>query len=59
MPVILPREKERVWLAPERGIQPLQAILNPYPAEQMQMYEISSRVNRTTEDVPELIKPLH
>jgi putative SOS response-associated peptidase YedK len=36
----------------------LLSLLTPYPAEQMKMYEISSRVNRVIEDVPELIKPI-
>ena len=33
-------------------------MLTLYPADRMTMYEISPRVNRTTEDVPEIIKPV-
>jgi hypothetical protein len=32
------------------------SLLAPYPAGEMRMYEISPRVNRATEDTPELIK---
>ena len=57
MPVLLQREDERVWL--EENTQPERAlsVLRPYPAKLMQMYEVSPRVNRATEDQPDLIEP--
>jgi putative SOS response-associated peptidase YedK len=57
MPVLLQREDERVWL--EQGTKPEKAlaVLRPYPAELMQLYEVSPRVNRATEDQPGLIAP--
>ena len=58
MPVILPKEKEKVWLESDMMADALISLLKPYPAEQMKMYEISMRVNRTAEGVPEIIKPV-
>jgi len=58
MPVILRKDTERYWIdsaLPEEKVLPL---LESYPATLLQMYEISPRVNRTTEDAPELIKPV-
>jgi len=58
MPVILPKEQEKVWLETEMMTEKLWPLLNPYPADQMKMYEISARVNRASEDVPEIIQPV-
>jgi len=58
MPVILPRAKEKEWLEADMMVDKLLSLLNPYPADHMKMYEISTRVNRTAEDVPEIIKPV-
>ena len=58
MLVILPREKEKDWLEAEMTVDTLLPLLKPYPANQMKMYEISPRVNRASEDVPEIIKPI-
>ena len=58
MPVILPKEKEKEWLESDMRVDKLLSLLNPYPANQMKMYEISTRVNRTSEDMPEIIKPV-
>ena len=47
MPVILPRELESFWLDDDvRDTGPLCSILAPYPAGAMEMYEVSSLVNR-------------
>ncbi|MBN1268058.1 MAG: SOS response-associated peptidase [Kiritimatiellae bacterium] len=59
MPVILPREAYTDWLNPkEREPQDLHARLAPYPAEQMDMYTVSSRVNNPADDDPECVQPL-
>ena len=59
MPVILPKELESFWL--DDGVQdPLSLgdILIPYPAEAMQAYEVSSLVNRPSNDGPEVALPV-
>ena len=51
MPVILDRESYDLWLDP--GMQNVAAIselLKPYDGSQMQLYPVSSRVNRVTND---------
>jgi putative SOS response-associated peptidase YedK len=58
MPVILRQETERHWIDAALPEAKLLQLLNSYPATLMRMYEISPRVNRTTEDSPELIKPV-
>jgi putative SOS response-associated peptidase YedK len=58
MPVILKKEAEKTWIYYDITTEKLYALLHPYPESLMQMYEISTRVNRTTEDSPELIKPV-
>jgi len=33
-------------------------LLDPYPAEKVEMYPVSKEVNRPANDYPEIIKPL-
>src|SRR5437588_6705059 len=58
MPVILPKEHEEVWLAPEEtNTAKLLTFLQPYPSNQMEAYSVSTAVNRPMNDDPEVIKP--
>ena len=58
MPVILPREMEDFWLDEDvQDAGALCSVLAPYPAGAMDMYEVSSLVNRPSNDVPEVIVP--
>jgi putative SOS response-associated peptidase YedK len=59
MPVILPREAWAQWLgeAPA-GKEELKELLQPFPAERMRAYPISSRVNSVKNDDAELIEPM-
>lgn len=59
MPVILRSEDEDAWL--DTSIQDtefLQQFLNPYDADQMEAYEVSSAVNSPKNAGPECIKPI-
>ena len=59
MPVILPRELESLWL--NHDIQDpaaLDGILRPYPAEAMEVHEVSSLVNSPANDGPEMVVPV-
>jgi putative SOS response-associated peptidase YedK len=59
MPVILRREAEQSWINPAtRNPGFLQQLLKPYPAEQMDMYAVSTGVNNPRYDEPELIQPI-
>lgn len=51
MPAILTPEHVPIWLAGgERDIEPLQACLAPYPAELLELYPVSTRVNTPKHD---------
>jgi putative SOS response-associated peptidase YedK len=56
MPVILRPEDEDLWLA--SGVNPhqLAALLKPYNAEEMEVYPVSTLVNKPQNDFPEVIK---
>ena len=59
MPVILPPTAYSLWLDPAmRDVEPIQALLTPYPAEDMIAYPVSTRVNNPAHDAPECIAPL-
>jgi hypothetical protein len=58
MPVILPAQHHGVWLGETDGGN-LKELLLPYPADQMQMWEISPRVNSPKNNDPSLWEPLH
>jgi SOS response associated peptidase (SRAP) len=56
MPVILPPEAYERWLA---NIEPdPRELLAPFPAEQMMMWPISTRVNKPDNDDPTILDPL-
>lgn len=59
MPVILRPEDYRRWLDPEQH-EParLQAMLSPYPADEMTAWPVSTLVNRPANDRPECVRPL-
>jgi putative SOS response-associated peptidase YedK len=59
MPVIIPSESHDLWLDP--GVQEeekLLPLLRPYPHEEMEMYEVSTRVNSPKNNSRDNIQPL-
>jgi putative SOS response-associated peptidase YedK len=58
MPVILNREQERVWLDRNADRNTLELCLRPYPAQEMEAYEVSRAVNSPRTDEPKLIEKL-
>jgi putative SOS response-associated peptidase YedK len=59
MPVILNREDYDLWL--DEKVQEtgrLQTLLKPYPAEEMVIYPVSTRVNKPANDDPDCIAPV-
>lgn len=60
MPVILPQDKESLWL--DEGItssDEVKSLLNPFPEEKMIAYEVSTLVNFPQYDGPECIFPAY
>jgi len=57
MPVVLRDADFPVWLGDSSEAE-LKALLQPYRAEEMQMWEISSRVNSPIYNDPEIIEPV-
>ena len=56
MPVILPREREELWLDTDiEDPDSLTGILTPYPDNGMDAYEVSTLVNYAGNDGPEVI----
>ena len=59
MPVILSEDAAQKWIAckPETVPECLD-ILKPFPAEQMEAYEVSPMVNTAKIDSPECVRPV-
>jgi putative SOS response-associated peptidase YedK len=58
MPVILSKEEEEVWLDKEVEEDILKSLLDPYPSEEMEAFEVSTRVNSPKNNDRELITPV-
>lgn len=59
MPVILPRELEEFWLDGDvSDSAALSDALAPYPDDSMEVYEVSTLVNKATNSGPDLIVPV-
>ena len=57
MPVILDKDTCWRWLELQ-SMDALTGLLQPYPAEKMRAYPVSTRLNNPNEDDPQLIQPL-
>lgn len=58
MPVIIPKNTEDLWLAPDvHDPDTLLRLLRPYPAEELEMYPVSPKVNSPKYNSPDAIKP--
>jgi putative SOS response-associated peptidase YedK len=59
MPVIVRPELESLWLNPdEKEFSKLLPVLEPLRDDELQMYQVSPRVNSPASDIPELIEPV-
>jgi putative SOS response-associated peptidase YedK len=58
MPVILREQDEKDWLNPSLALDATQALLVPLPADLLMMYEVSSKVNSSTYNSPDLLQPV-
>lgn len=57
MPVILRKEHEGIWLDDSVSPSELLKLLEPYPAEDMRAYPVSDRVNKPSNNDPDIIRP--
>jgi putative SOS response-associated peptidase YedK len=58
MPVILHAHDEAVWLDPHRTLDEVQALLVPFPADLLTLYEVSPRINSPGYNTPEALHPV-
>ena len=59
MPAILPPEAYGLWLDPTcQDVEGVQAVLRPFPAEEMVAFPVGTQVNSPVHDSPDLIVPL-
>ncbi|MFZ5753580.1 MAG: SOS response-associated peptidase [Bacillota bacterium] len=59
MPVIIPPERWETWLNPQiHDFSLLQSYLEPYPAQEMSLYPVSTLVNSPANNDPQLIEPV-
>jgi len=58
MPVILAPEAFDFWLDPKVDAEMATAVIQPAKDESIEHYEVSSAVNRTANDSPNLVEPL-
>lgn len=58
MPVILEPGDESVWLDGDANESRLRAVLDPYPADEVTTYPVSSAVNDPSNDHPGLVDPI-
>jgi putative SOS response-associated peptidase YedK len=58
MPVILHPEDHEMWLDPDFDErEPLTSLLKPFPAEAMETYMVSRRVNKPSNNEPGVVEP--
>ena len=57
MPVILDRAAEAAWLDPSTSMVEALTLLQPYAAEQMELFEVGPEISSGRAEGPELIRP--
>jgi putative SOS response-associated peptidase YedK len=58
MPVILREQDEEAWLNPSLPLDAAQALLVPFPADRLRMYEVSAKVNSPGYNTPDVLQPV-
>lgn len=58
LPVIFTPDAAHLWLNRETSMDTLRALLQPFPSARMSCHPVSDRVNRSSAEGPELIKPV-
>jgi len=58
MPVILHARDEAHWLNRRFSLEAAHALLVPFPAELLTLYEVSTKVNSPTHNTPDVLQPV-
>ena len=58
MPIILSSEQYETWLAPDSGLDVLQALLTAYPSEEFDFHLVSKEINSPKNNLPEVLQSL-
>jgi putative SOS response-associated peptidase YedK len=58
MPVIIPENGYATWLDIANPPEAVQALLAPYPPDEMEAYPVSTMVNSPANDTEELVRPV-
>ena len=58
MPIILSSEQYETWLAPDSGLDVLQALLIAYPSEEFDFHLVSKEINSPKNNLPEVLQSL-
>jgi putative SOS response-associated peptidase YedK len=58
MPVILHARDEAHWLNQRLSLDTAQALLVPFPAELLTLYEVSTKVNSPAHNTPDVLQPV-
>lgn len=58
MAVILDKEDYDAWLSPDAKPAELKHLLRAYPEERINLYEVSTMVNNSRVDAPEILQPV-
>jgi putative SOS response-associated peptidase YedK len=56
--IILPETAYTAWLDPKTGIEQVNGLLRPYPADHVRCWPVSTAVNQVRNNTPELIEPI-
>jgi putative SOS response-associated peptidase YedK len=59
MPVILAKEEEKLWLSDDISPAELIQFCDPYPDDEMEMYPVSTDVNKAVNNHEDLILPMN
>jgi putative SOS response-associated peptidase YedK len=57
MPLILDKQKEKLWLKKDASEAELLSLIDSYPAAEMNFYTVSPLISQVNLDVPSLITP--
>lgn len=58
MPVILPPEQYKIWLAPDSSLDALRDLLIAFPSEEFDYHPVSKKVNSPKNNSPEILQAL-
>jgi putative SOS response-associated peptidase YedK len=58
LPINLTEQGDRLWLDKDAGPEEAMSVFAPCPADLMEVFAVSTAVNRACCDAPEMVEPL-